>query len=659
VVFLVIRGLDHALTVDRILGKVRGMSCCRIGLVFLAGAALALRAGDLRIGLIGLDTSHVVAFTQLLNEAEHKDHVPGARVTAAFRGGSPDVEASRTRIDGFTQQLFTRYGVQLHDSIEALCQNVDAVMIESVDGRPHLAQAIPVLQAGKPLFIDKPMAASLGDVLAIFRLAKTLGVPVFSSSSLRYGQDTQRVRQGAIGRVSRAETRSPCSQEPHHPELFWYGIHGVEALFAVMGQGCESVRRGTNASGAIQVTGTWTGGRTGVYLESHDYGGSADGDLGNASVGSSEGYAPLLREVVKFFRTGAPPVAPEETIELFAFMEASDESLRRGGEAVTLAEVFRRYGYRPQPTARLEGARRIWDAAPHNAFTDLIRFRDRWICAFREGKAHVSPDGSIRLIQSVDGENWEPLAFLQYAGADLRDPKLSLMPDGRLMVIAAAAFSAAGTTQHQTYAWFSSDGLTWDAPLAVGEPNFWLWRVRWHKGYGYGVGYQTAGGGFTRLYRSEDGRRFDVIVPRLCDQAKPSEATLVFRQDDSAVCLLRRDGAPGTAQLGFARPPYTAWTWNDLGVAIGGPNLLELPDGRLIAAGRLTDRAPRTAIGAIDVSSSAFSELLELPSGGDTSYPGMVWQENRLWVSYYSSHEGKARIYLARVAFPGVLGDGR
>ncbi|MCB1128816.1 MAG: gfo/Idh/MocA family oxidoreductase, partial [Verrucomicrobiae bacterium] len=248
--------------------------------------AAALGAGevavgdDLRIGLIGLDTSHVIAFTKVLNDPAQPGHVAGGRVVAAFKGGSPDVESSRTRVDDYTHQLQADFGVRICDTIGELCGQVDAVMLESVDGRPHLWQAIPVILAGKPLFIDKPMAGSLGDVLAIFDLAARHGVPVFSASSLRYGRHTQAVRQGAIGNVRRAETTSPYHVEPKHPDLFWYGIHGVESLFTVMGRGCVSVTRGTTADGLVEVTGAWEGGRIGIYRESKGYGGRAEGDHG-------------------------------------------------------------------------------------------------------------------------------------------------------------------------------------------------------------------------------------------------------------------------------------------------------------------------------------------------------------------------------------------
>ncbi|MFA6546536.1 MAG: Gfo/Idh/MocA family oxidoreductase [Limisphaerales bacterium] len=301
-------------------------------------------SGNIRIGMIGLDTSHVPAFTDVLNNPENKAHVSGAKVVAAFKGGSADIESSASRVDGYTKTLVEKYGVKIYDSIEELCKNVDALMIESVDGRPHLAQAIPVIKAGKPLFIDKPLAGSLKDALEIFRLAKAAGVPVWSSSSLRYGKSAQAVRAGSIGKVSYAETTSPASLEPHHPDLFWYGVHGCETLFTVMGTGCESVKRGTTADGKIEVTGKWKGGRTGIFREAKGYTGVAKGDKGEVPIGAYDGYAPLVAEAIKAFQTGIVPVKPEETIEILAFMEAADESKRRNGAEVTLAEVLKKAG---------------------------------------------------------------------------------------------------------------------------------------------------------------------------------------------------------------------------------------------------------------------------------------------------------------------------
>ncbi len=301
-------------------------------------------SGTLRIGMIGLDTSHVPAFTDILNNPDNKAHVPGAKVVAAFKGGSPDIESSASRVDGYTKTLAEKYGVKLYDSIGEMCKDVDAVFIESVDGRPHLAQAIPVIKARKPLFIDKPMAGSLKDALEIFRLAKEAKVPVWSSSSLRYGKAAQAVRNGSIGKVSYAETTSPAGLEKNHPDLFWYGVHGCESLFTVMGTGCESVKRGATADGKIEVTGKWKGGRTGVFREAKGYTGLAKGDKGEVPIGAYDGYAPLVVEAIKSFQTGIVPVKPEETIELLAFMEAADESKRRGGAEVTLAEVLKKAG---------------------------------------------------------------------------------------------------------------------------------------------------------------------------------------------------------------------------------------------------------------------------------------------------------------------------
>lgn len=307
-------------------------------------------AGDLRIGIIGTDTSHVPAYAGLLNNPDAKNHIPGGKIVAAFKGGSADIPDSANRVEKFAKELEEKYGVKICDSIEEMCKHVDAVMLESVDGRPHLAQARPVIAARKPLFIDKPMAGSLKDVIEIFRLAREANVPVFSSSSLRYGKNTQAVRNGAIGKVLSAETCSPVNLEPHHPDLFWYGVHGCESLFAVMGTGCETVRRGATEDGRIEVTGTWSGGRTGIFRQAakvkgvKPYSGKAKGEKGESEVGSYDSYAPLVVEIIKFFKTGVAPVPPEETIELFAFMEAADESKRQGGKAVSIQDVLKRHG---------------------------------------------------------------------------------------------------------------------------------------------------------------------------------------------------------------------------------------------------------------------------------------------------------------------------
>lgn len=303
------------------------------------------------------------------------------------------------------------------------------------------------------------------------------------------------------------------------------------------------------------------------------------------------------------------------------------------------------------PTAILE-VRKIWEAAPHNAFTDLTRFDGRFVCVFREGSSHVSPEGAVRVLVSADGREWTSAARLTMADADLRDPKVVVTPNGRLMLTAAAARHQADKTTHQTMAWFAATPERWGEPVAVGETNFWLWRVTWRGDACYGIGYDTLGEHSIRLYRSQDGRQFDTLVPDLFDRERPNETSLVFLPDGTGLCLLRRDGDPGHGLLGRARPPYTEWTWQDVGTKIGGPHLLALPDGRLVAAVRLYDGKVRTSLAWIEPASGKLTEFLALPSGGDTSYAGLVWHEAALWVSYYSSHEGKTAIYLARVKLP-------
>ena len=312
----------------------------RLALAFgLAG--FSVNAGELRLGIIGCDTSHSVAFTEVLNDPAAKNHISGGRVVAAFKGGSPDIPPSASRVEGFAKTLAEKYGVKFYDSIEELCSHVDAVLLESVDGRPHLEQVRPVLKARKPVFIDKPMAASLRDVIEIFDLAKRARVPVFSSSALRFATNIMAVHSGALGGVTYAETFGPCELEPHHPDLFWYGVHGVEALYAMMGTGCLSVRRGATADGKIEVTGQWPHGRIGVFREDKDFHGLAKGSKGEMAAGSFDGYVPLLAQVMSFFQSGIAPVKPQETLELFAFMEAADESKRRDGAPVKIKTILR------------------------------------------------------------------------------------------------------------------------------------------------------------------------------------------------------------------------------------------------------------------------------------------------------------------------------
>jgi hypothetical protein len=293
----------------------------------------------LRAGIIGLDTSHCEAFTKTLNKEPADPEAEGVRVVAAYPKGSPDIKSSVERVPAYTEKI-KALGVEIVDSIEELLKKVDVILLETNDGRPHLEQLLPCLKAGKATFIDKPVAGTLSDSIAIFELAKKYQVPVFSSSSLRFGKNTRLVRGGSLGIVTRCETSSPASLEPTHPDLFWYGIHGVESLFTVMGTGCQSVVRGKTSEGKIEVVGQWNDGRIGVFREGMGYQGKAIGANGESPVGSYDGYDPLLYEIVKFFKSGQPPVSSEETLEIYAFMEAADESKRQNGASVTLESVM-------------------------------------------------------------------------------------------------------------------------------------------------------------------------------------------------------------------------------------------------------------------------------------------------------------------------------
>ncbi|MEO2035699.1 MAG: Gfo/Idh/MocA family oxidoreductase [Planctomycetaceae bacterium] len=311
------------------------------------------KVDTLRAGIIGLDTSHVIAFTKALNDPKAKPDIAHCQVVAAYPPGSPDIKSSTERVPGYTKQL-QELDVTIVQSIDELIKQVDVVLLETNDGRPHLQQILPCLKAGKPVFIDKPIAGSLTDAVAIFEAARIYKTPVFSSSSLRYSSGAQALRAGKLGKIVACDAYSPCSLEATHPDLFWYGIHGVESLFTVMGAGCISVTRST-APGMDVVVGTWQDDRIGTFrglrTGKRGYGGTAFGEKGIQSIGSYEGYRPLVVEIVKFFRTRRPPVSSTETLEIYAFMEAADESKRLGGVPVRLKTVMDR--------ARLAAAKKI------------------------------------------------------------------------------------------------------------------------------------------------------------------------------------------------------------------------------------------------------------------------------------------------------------
>ncbi|MEO2035153.1 MAG: sialidase family protein [Planctomycetaceae bacterium] len=305
------------------------------------------------------------------------------------------------------------------------------------------------------------------------------------------------------------------------------------------------------------------------------------------------------------------------------------------------------------PQAVLVDVKRIWDSAPHNAFTDLIRFEDRWYCVFREGKGHVSPDGALRVLTSTDGTLWESAALVTSEDSDLRDAKITVTPDGRLMLAGAEAIETPTGRHHQSLVWFSDDGQKWTAKHKVGDPDNWLWRITWHNGNAFGFGYGCgAGDRGLRLFSSSDGKTFETLIDRVnVEGTYPNETSIVFLPDDTAYCLLRQDGKPNSGHLGKSHPPYTEWDWKSLGVRLGGPDMIQLPDGRFVAVVRLYDEPVRTSLCWLDPEHATLTEALKLPSGGDTSYAGLVWHDEMLWISYYSSHESKTSIYLARVRF--------
>ncbi|HEY3854038.1 MAG TPA: Gfo/Idh/MocA family oxidoreductase [Verrucomicrobiae bacterium] len=312
-------------------------------------------AADLKVGMIGLDTSHVVEFTRRLNDSADKDFIPGARVVVAFKGGSPDIPSSWNRVDGFTKTMREKYGVNIVDNIGAVLTEADVVMIENVDGRPHLTEALAAINARKPLFIDKPLAGSLRDALQIYRQAREKHVPIFSASSLRYYPNLQEMKSLGAGEIRGVVSSGPCELESHHPDLFWYGIHSTEALYTIMGAGCESVVCTATANTHV-VTGTWKDGRVGTVWGLRE----APYEFRMTVFGSKkvldeklEGdYTPFLREVVKFFQTRVSPVPSNETLEIYAFMEAADESKRNGGCPVKIADIIRKNGGQGEEIAK-------------------------------------------------------------------------------------------------------------------------------------------------------------------------------------------------------------------------------------------------------------------------------------------------------------------
>ena len=308
-----------------------------VSLLVLACAAAA--AADIRLGIIGTDTSHVSVFTQVFNDPSRPDHVPGVRVVAAFKGGSPDIDSSWSRVDNYAKELQTKWNISLEPDIPALCAKVDAILLESNDGRKHLPQARQVIAAHKPMFIDKPLASTLEDAREIARLAKEAGVPFFSSSSARFAGIGAAMK---FPDVQGAMVWGPGPLEPHHYlDLSWYAIHPIELLYTLMGRGCEEVTRMATVD-SDEITCRWKDGRIGSVRANRPHGAQGavvfrpNNKMAQSDKTMVEGYGPLLKEIVTFFQTGKPPVAPEETLEIMAFMDAAQRSKEAGGKPMRL-----------------------------------------------------------------------------------------------------------------------------------------------------------------------------------------------------------------------------------------------------------------------------------------------------------------------------------
>lgn len=290
----------------------------------------------------------------------------------------------------------------------------------------------------------------------------------------------------------------------------------------------------------------------------------------------------------------------------------------------------------------------IWDSARHSAFTDLIRFQNSWICTFREADSHqCGQNGVIRLIQSVDGQNWRSLALIEEAGVDLRDPKLSITPKGELMLCCGGSVYEGHTLiTRQSRVSFSKDGQLWGPLIPVLKPLDWLWRVTWHQGQAYGVSY----GEKLQLFQSANGIDYTNITTWEIE-GRASETTLRVNDRGQMIALVRRDGL-NHALIGSSEPPFTTWHWKQTSHHFGGPDFMILPDQSMWAAGRLVQVNPygffeKTAVARMTLN-DLYPQLL-LPSGIDCSYPALVYHGGLLWMSYYSSHEGKSAIYLAKI----------
>ncbi|MFA7084567.1 MAG: hypothetical protein WC141_08545 [Arcobacteraceae bacterium] len=302
---------------------------------------------------------------------------------------------------------------------------------------------------------------------------------------------------------------------------------------------------------------------------------------------------------------------------------------------------------------KLITAEKIWDKAPHNAFTDLIWFEGHFYCAFREADHHMSYEGKLRVIRSPDANSWELVALMSWENGDVRDAKLSITPKNELMLNGGIRFeNSIDGFNLQSVTWLSKDGKNWSKPYTSEEDlGTWRWSVTWNKEVAYSFSY-TGKDQHGCLYRSYEGKSWEIVKKEVYPDVESygNETSLLFLENNDAYCLLRRDKQSATAMLGYSKPPYTNWQWSDLGVRIGGPKMLAINNKYFLAAVRLYGKEDaRTSLCWIDSEKTTLEEALVLPSGGDCSYAGMIEHDDFIWVSYYSSHEEKTSIYLAKV----------
>ncbi|GAB2992448.1 Gfo/Idh/MocA family oxidoreductase [Cyclobacterium sediminis] len=297
---------------------------------------------DLKVGLVGLSV-HSAAFSKILNDPNKKSDLNGCKMVALYHPpGNPDVDFTPEQLKSYQKDV-EEMGVAMVDSMEQLIEMVDVVMIETNDGRPHMKEVLPALKAGKPVFVDKPVAEDLQGVVDIYKEAKKYGVPIFSSSALRYMESAQSINPSE---VLSAHTYSPASLEKSHTDLFWYGIHGIEYLYTVMGPGCVEVQQVQHSPTEDLVIGHWKDGRVGVFRGiregKRDFGGTVFKEKEIVTLGSFTGYRSLVVKVVEFFLQNKSPVSVEETFEIYAFMEAALESKNKGGKKVSLEKVLKK-----------------------------------------------------------------------------------------------------------------------------------------------------------------------------------------------------------------------------------------------------------------------------------------------------------------------------